>query len=300
MQINPSLRRRSSNKYSRSGILKICCSLLVLIWAWGVSVALISSYFKIQTLETTLAEKLTAVVNRPGIGVTTTATADGTQTGKNSNKDMPPSCTPTQTIPSAKTRDDLAKLIQAHTNFTTAVEVGVKAGVFAENNLRHWTNCKTYKLVDVWDHQENYKDSANVDKDKQNKILEKTRRRMEPFVDKVNVEYFKMLSTEAAKLIAKESIDFIYIDARHDYCGVMEDLEAYWPLLRPGGIIAGHDYHTNYDNIGKQDWGLCQDGTRNDGAVKGAVNNFFEPKGLTISVTQEPMWMSWIVQKPLC
>jgi hypothetical protein len=29
---------------------------------------------------------------------------------------------------------------------------------------------------------------------------------------------------------------------RHDYCGVMEDLVAYWPKLRSGGIIAGHDY----------------------------------------------------------
>ena len=30
--------------------------------------------------------------------------------------------------------------------------------------------------------------------------------------------------------------------ARHDYCGVKEDLETYWPKLRRGGILAGHDY----------------------------------------------------------
>lgn len=29
---------------------------------------------------------------------------------------------------------------------------------------------------------------------------------------------------------------------RHDYCGVHEDLAAYWPKLRSGGILAGHDY----------------------------------------------------------
>jgi hypothetical protein len=29
---------------------------------------------------------------------------------------------------------------------------------------------------------------------------------------------------------------------RHDYCGVKEDLENYWPKLKRGGIIAGHDY----------------------------------------------------------
>ena len=34
-----------------------------------------------------------------------------------------------------------------------------------------------------------------------------------------------MYSTEAAKRMEKESLDFAYIDARHDYCGVTEDLE---------------------------------------------------------------------------
>ena len=33
--------------------------------------------------------------------------------------------------------------------------------------------------------------------------------------------------------------DFIYVDARHDFKGVWEDLVAYWPKLRAGGIFAG-------------------------------------------------------------
>ena len=41
-------------------------------------------------------------------------------------------------------------------------------------------------------------------------------------------EYYRMYSTEAAKRMEKESLDFAYIDARHDYCGVTEDLEVYW------------------------------------------------------------------------
>ena len=38
-------------------------------------------------------------------------------------------------------------------------------------------------------------------------------------------EYYRMYSTEAAQKMARESLDFAYIDARHDYCGVREDLE---------------------------------------------------------------------------
>jgi hypothetical protein len=44
---------------------------------------------------------------------------------------------------------------------------------------------------------------------------------------------------------------------RHDYCGVAEDLEAYWPKLRSGGIFAGHDYidaHAQALKDTNQDW----------------------------------------------
>ena len=43
---------------------------------------------------------------------------------------------------------------------------------------------------------------------------------------KEKVESMKMYSTQAATLLHNISLDFVYIDARHDYCGVMEDLEA--------------------------------------------------------------------------
>jgi len=43
-----------------------------------------------------------------------------------------------------------------------------------------------------------------------------------------------MFSSEAVDLFLNESLDWIYIDARHDYTGVSEDLRLYWPKLRPG------------------------------------------------------------------
>ena len=52
-------------------------------------------------------------------------------------------------------------------------------------------------------------------------------------------------SVQAASTVAPHALDFMYIDARHDYEGLSEDLRAWWPRLCPGGLIAGHDY----DNV---------------------------------------------------
>jgi glycosyltransferase involved in cell wall biosynthesis len=35
-----------------------------------------------------------------------------------------------------------------------------------------------------------------------------------------------------------------YIDADHRYESVVSDIQAWWPKVRPGGILSGHDYIT--------------------------------------------------------
>jgi Methyltransferase domain len=185
-------------------------------------------------------------------------------------------------------------------NLTDGAEVGVQTGVFSEYALKKWKTCKMYALIDVWAHQANYKDGANVNDKRQQELFERTQSRLEPFKDKT--KYYRMLSTEAAKLIPDNSLDFVYLDARHDYCGVKEDLEAYWPKVRPGGIFSGHDF-LNHKEVKaaspEQDWTICQDGTTHMGAVRGAVEEFAEKHGLSLSTTyKDGVWLSWVTQKP--
>lgn len=52
----------------------------------------------------------------------------------------------------------------------------------------------------------------------------------------------KMKSVDAAKLYEDNSIDFVFIDACHDYECVLEDIKAWYPKVKSGGILAGHDY----------------------------------------------------------
>ena len=60
----------------------------------------------------------------------------------------------------------------------------------------------------------------------------------------------RKLSVEAANLYPDNSIDFVFIDACHDYECVLADIRAWYPKVRPTGYIAGHDYkHPNHPGV---------------------------------------------------
>ena len=46
-----------------------------------------------------------------------------------------------------------------------------------------------------------------------------------------------------------KQFDFIYIDGAHDYDNVYRDIELSLPLLKPEGIIAGHDYQPEHHGV---------------------------------------------------
>ena len=52
-------------------------------------------------------------------------------------------------------------------------------------------------------------------------------------------------SAAAARTLAKLGVtaDVVYLDAAHEEEEVRLDLELYWPLVRPGGAMFGHDYN---------------------------------------------------------
>jgi len=50
-------------------------------------------------------------------------------------------------------------------------------------------------------------------------------------------------SDKAALKFEDASIDFVFLDADHEYESVKKDINAWYPKVRSGGIIAGHDRH---------------------------------------------------------
>lgn len=59
-------------------------------------------------------------------------------------------------------------------------------------------------------------------------------------------------SVDAAARLASPhfgGVDFVFIDADHTYESLSSDLRAWWPLVRSGGAIAGHDHTPNFPGI---------------------------------------------------
>ena len=57
-----------------------------------------------------------------------------------------------------------------------------------------------------------------------------------------HAEVIRDFSVEGSARFEDEYFDLIYIDAAHDYESVRNDLAAWWPKLKPGGLMSGHDY----------------------------------------------------------
>jgi hypothetical protein len=83
-------------------------------------------------------------------------------------------------------------------------------------------------------------------------------------------------SKAAAQAIPDSSLDLVFIDADHSYEGCRDDIKAYWPKVKAGGIISGHDYANDDFRFGPM--------------VKRAVDEFVSANGLEISLGPNFTW----------
>jgi hypothetical protein len=60
----------------------------------------------------------------------------------------------------------------------------------------------------------------------------------------------KMPSVQAADLFEDGTLDFVFLDADHEYEAVRRDLEAWFPKVKRRGVLGGHDYlHANFPGV---------------------------------------------------
>lgn len=122
------------------------------------------------------------------------------------------------------------------------VEIGVALGGNAEKMLETLVIKKLY-LVDPYIPYYERNMSLGLSEHEQT-----ARKRLTRFRDQT--EFIKKLSSEAKDDIPND-VDFVYIDGNHEYAYVKQDIEDYYPKVKTGGVIGGHDFCASFFGVCK-------------------------------------------------
>lgn len=163
-------------------------------------------------------------------------------------------------------RDQFPKYLVETGRTTSGVEVGVFRGEYANVLLNGWPG--TLTGVDCYNYGREFD------------ILMDAIWRNEKFVREGRYKII-VADSEPTSHRVEGRLDFVYIDADHMYASVMQDLIAWFPKVRIGGILCGHDYRP-----GEQ-----------PGRAAPAVDDFVKANpGLKLHIAKE--CSSWFIEKP--
>ncbi|VTR99125.1 class I SAM-dependent methyltransferase [Tuwongella immobilis] len=169
-------------------------------------------------------------------------------------------------------RDEFPALLDRLGRNGLAIELGVAAGGYSEQLLRHGKMSVLFS-VDRW--SDHHNDAE----------CEHARRVLSQFGCRSVV--LRMTFEQALPIFADGVFDFIFIDGyAHTGQDGISTLDSWWPKMRSGGIFAGHDYHPR--------WPLTME----------VVDQFVAKHGLKLFTTDEQpelvehAYPSWYVMKP--
>ena len=133
-------------------------------------------------------------------------------------------------------------------------EVGVKEGRFISHMLKSFPTLMMY-AVDPWIQNviEPKNDIYNKDGTEHyqawdfNDIYARYKDNIAGMEDRVME--LKMFSLLAAESVPDNSLDFVFIDAQHNYKSVREDIIAWAPKVKKGGLLSGHDHNEKFPGV---------------------------------------------------
>lgn len=131
-------------------------------------------------------------------------------------------------------RSDLASLFKTF-DYKVGAEIGTYRGDYAKVLCEQNPDLKLY-CIDPYDSYKGYvryhtqNDLSSALKEADNKLRN--------YKVTIRVDY----SIPASKSYEDNSLDFVYIDAAHDYRSVVDDIDSWYPKVKVGGIVSGHDW----------------------------------------------------------
>lgn len=131
------------------------------------------------------------------------------------------------------------KMVAEFPSGSRFVEVGCwkgKSAAFMAVEIANSGKNIDFACVDTWEGSEEHKDISDVAN-----IYDIFTENMRPVENYYRA--IRLPSVEAASQFEDESLDFVFVDASHEYEDVKEDINAWLPKVKPNGILAGHDYY---------------------------------------------------------
>jgi hypothetical protein len=132
-------------------------------------------------------------------------------------------------------REQLAQLF-GELGFREGAEIGTESGLYAARLCANNPGVKLH-CVDLWSIYPGYRD--HVDQTMLDKCFADTQERLKSY----DVHYIQKYSMDAVKDFEDRSLDFVYIDANHEWPYITQDIYYWSAKVRPGGIISGHDLY---------------------------------------------------------
>ena len=165
--------------------------------------------------------------------------------------------------------------------YTKFAEIGVWKGhsiSFLAGLLKDKSDVEIY-AVDLFDETYKYTptdSSANANIRKQVEIIYQIyQENLKRTNTREMITDVKGTSWEMASKFQDEQLDVAFIDADHSYESVKKDVTAWFPKVRKGGILSGHDYVRG--NTVAQ-------------AVNEMNTTLFKPNGLKLVTDKESIW----------
>lgn len=135
-----------------------------------------------------------------------------------------------------------------------------------------------FYCVDTWEGSEEHRDIIKSLEEQGTTLFDEFKNNIIECGLEEYITPIKSKSIDAASQFEDESIDFIHIDASHDYGNVTADITAWYSKIKPGGLITGDDYG----------W---------DGVYR-AVNDFFGVENIEYYDHDNKNGNVWLYRKP--
>jgi hypothetical protein len=196
-------------------------------------------------------------------------------------------------------RVELLRKIGTEFLFGKGAEIGTFKGQFSKQILNNWSG--TLYMIDVWRPLgDEYLDASNHAEHLD--AYSETMKNIEGLESRAIM--IRADSEIASDMFSNESLDFVYIDANHAYDYVVQDINLWYPKVKKGGYMWGHDYiamdwykDPNFAE-NKKDKYIWSNNNFYHGVfgVNPAVDEFCKKYNYDLTVTSE--WFgSWLIKK---